>query len=523
MTTSTPDAAAFPAGVGVPDTTVVRPGFAGAIGAGLSLGIAELFAGLIESVPSAVSSVGTFVVDSTPGYVKDFAVSVFGTADKAALALGTAVISLIIGAIAGRVAVSRRRVLVGVFIGFAIAGIIAGWTQPGASIVLTALAIGIAGYIGWRVTDRLIYPGLTDPTETLPGSVDRRRFLKGVTGAGLAVASGGLGRMLIIQRSEAVREGVILPSTLNTVAPVGPANQLAAPGITPIVVPNGDFYRIDTALVVPRPDTDTWRLRVTGMVENELELSLDDLMKRELHERYVTIACVSNRVGGDLVGNAKWTGVRLSEVLEEAGVLTGADQLVGRSVDGWTAGFPTAAVFDGRDPLIAIGMNDEPLPPRHGFPARLIVPGLYGYVSATKWIEEIELTTWDAFDGYWVPRGWSKIGPIKTQSRIDHPRPGQRIDGAPAVIAGVAWAPTRGIARVEIQVDEGEWVDAEVSEPLSGDAWVQWRAEVEVGSDEDYTVQVRATDGAGDTQTPVEAPPRPDGATGHHSVRFSTN
>jgi len=239
----------------------------------------------------------------------------------------------------------------------------------------------------------------------------------------------------------------------------------------------------------------------------------------EQHERYVTLACVSNPVGEDLVGNAKWQGVRLTEVLDLAGLLDGADQIVGRSVDGFTVGFPTAVAYDGRDPLIAIGMNEVPLPRKHGYPARLIVPGLYGYVSATKWLSEIELTTWDGFDAYWVPRGWAKEAPIKTQSRIDLPNPLAPVAAGTVVAAGVAWAPNVGISRVELQLDDGPWVEAEVAVPLSGDAWVQWRAEVDVAAGI-HRLQVRATDGSGETQTPDVTDARPDGATGWHGIRL---
>jgi DMSO/TMAO reductase YedYZ molybdopterin-dependent catalytic subunit len=290
--------------------------------------------------------------------------------------------------------------------------------------------------------------------------------------------------------------------------------------LTPIVVPNNQFYRIDTALVVPRPDPESWSLKITGMVDNPIELSLQDIMNMELYEDYVTISCVSNEVGGDLIGNAKWTGVRLVDLLDQAGVQDGAQQVFSRSVDGWTSGFPIEIVYDGREPLLAIGMNGEPLPPNHGFPARLIVPGLYGYVSATKWIEEIQLTTWDGVDGYWVPRGWSKEGPIKTESRIDHPRNGAKVTEDPLVLAGVAWAPTRGIERVEVQVDDGEWVDAELTTPLSSKAWVQWKVEM-ASSSGDHTARVRATDGTGETQTAEKARPAPNGATGYHEIRFS--
>jgi DMSO/TMAO reductase YedYZ molybdopterin-dependent catalytic subunit len=285
------------------------------------------------------------------------------------------------------------------------------------------------------------------------------------------------------------------------------------------VVPNDQFYRIDTALVVPRPDPESWRLKITGMVDREVQLSLDELMQRPLYEQYVTISCVSNEVGGDLVGNAKWTGARLVDLLDEAGVQAGAEQLVGRSVDGWTAGFPVELAYDGRDPLLAIGMNGEPLPPRHGFPARLIVPGLYGYVSATKWIEEIELTTWDGFDGYWIPRGWAKEAPVKTQSRIDHPRNGQTVAEDPLILAGVAWAPTRGIDKVEVQFDDGEWIECRLSAPLSDKAWVQWKVEIPAPPGA-HQARVRATDGTGYTQTATRSRPAPDGATGHHTINF---
>jgi DMSO/TMAO reductase YedYZ molybdopterin-dependent catalytic subunit len=256
------------------------------------------------------------------------------------------------------------------------------------------------------------------------------------------------------------------------------------------------------------------------MVDRELSLSMDDLLAMDLHERYVTIACVSNRVGGDLVGNAKWTGVKLTEVLDRAGVDPAAGQIVPRSVDGWTAGFPTAAAFDGREPLIALGMNDEILPPAHGFPARLIVPGLYGYVSATKWLEEIELTTWDSFDAYWIPRGWAKEGPIKTQSRIDTPGSGSIVE-PDFVVAGVAWSPQHGIEKVEVRVDGGPWVDAGMSVPLADTAWVQWQANLEVAAGR-HEIEVRATDGTGRPQTEQRAAPRPDGASGYHKIAVTT-
>jgi hypothetical protein len=303
------------------------------------------------------------------------------------------------------------------------------------------------------------------------------------------------------------------------VAPPGSDQSFDIEGLESIVVSTDDFYRIDTALVVPRPSADSWTLTIKGLVDKEVEFTLDDLFSMELHERYVTISCVSNNVGGDLVGNAKWTGVRLVELLDRAGVHNDASQIVGRSVDGWTAGFPTEVAYDGRDPLLAVGMNGGPLPPAHGYPARLIVPGLYGYVSATKWIEEIELTRWDDFDGYWISRGWSKSGPIKTQSRIDTPRRGQDIPGSPAVLAGVAWAPLKRVERVEVSIDDGGWLEADLTSPLSDAAWVQWKVEAPLGAGT-HTAKVRATDGTGETQTEKRSSVAPDGATGWHGVTF---
>jgi DMSO/TMAO reductase YedYZ molybdopterin-dependent catalytic subunit len=292
---------------------------------------------------------------------------------------------------------------------------------------------------------------------------------------------------------------------------------LQVPGADPFITPNADFYRIDTALSVPQVDPDDWTLTVTGRVERELTLSFSELLDRPMVEVDITLACVSNEVGGKLVGTARWLGCRLDDLLDEAGIDPSADQVVGRSVDGFTAGFPTA-LLDGRDALVAVGMNGEPLPTRHGFPARLVVPGLYGYVSATKWLSEIELTRFDEFEGYWIPRGWSVEGPIKTQSRIDTPVVGQRLDaGRPAPVAGVAWAPTVGIDRVEVQIDDGEWQEAELGERHTDTTWRQWRLPwvPEAG---EHRIRVRATDGTGETQTQQRRPVAPDGATGWHTV-----
>ncbi|MDE0189096.1 MAG: molybdopterin-dependent oxidoreductase [bacterium] len=405
-----------------------------------------------------------------------------------------------------------------------------------------------------------------DPSESAPESepeISRRKFLVGVGAVfGLAVAAAAGGRLLLERTKQALagREDVVLPqaTTTTTTSPTttaaspstteagagaveattttteattttAPAVEGAGPlpaghsldvdGISPIITPNEHFYLIDTALSPPQVNLEEWTLKVTGLVENPYEINFDELLTRPLVERYVTLSCVSNQVGGSLVGHAKWLGVPLSLILDEAGLLPQAEQIVGRSVDGFTVGFPSSIPYDGRDALVAVGMNDEPLPIEHGFPVRLVVAGLYGYVSATKWLSELELTTWDGFDAYWVPRGWAKEAPVKTQSRIDTPLEG-RIAARARAIAGVAWAPHRGVDRVEVRIDEGEWIEAELSSEISDNSWRQWKVDWDPEPGR-YRLQVRATDGDGITQTELRVPPAPDGATGWHTIHVT--
>ncbi len=294
-----------------------------------------------------------------------------------------------------------------------------------------------------------------------------------------------------------------------------------APYVTPIT-PTNEFYRIDTALTVPQVDPDRWRLRITGLVDNPYELTYQEIRAMSLSDHVITLSCVSNEVGGDLVGNAIWTGVPLNVLLQRAGVQRGAQQIVGRSVDHFTAGFPTTTAYDGRNAILAIGMNNEPLPLRHGFPARIVVAGLYGYVSAVKWLEEIHLTTWDGFDGYWVPRGWSKQGPVKTQSRIDVPADGSTLAaGETVAIAGVAWAPTRGIRQVEVRIGDEAWAPCSLGEAAGDESWVQWYLPWTPEAGGRRRIQVRATDGNGSTQSSNNVRPRPNGAEGWHTIRVN--
>lgn len=322
--------------------------------------------------------------------------------------------------------------------------------------------------------------------------------------------------------AEATPEATAEPTPSVTAEPVGEPNFDYIAGIAPLVTPNEDFYLIDTALSYPQIDPADWSLRIHGMVDQEMEISFDELLDLGLVREQVTLSCVSNRVGGHLVGNAEWVGVPLATVLDQAGVQPGATQIVGRSVDRWTAGFPTEVALDGRIAMVAVQMNGEPLPISHGFPARLVVAGLYGYVSATKWLSDIELTTWEAFNGYWIPRGWAKEGPIKTQSRIDVPRRDSTIDPGPTAIAGVAWAPSRAIEKVEVQVDDEDWVEAELSRETTINSWRQWMVTWNATPGE-HRVRVRATDGNGTTQTSEISDPAPDGATGWHTILVRAN
>ena len=488
---------------------------AGGVATGVALGVSELLAGVIPNAASAVIAVGDAVVDRVPVPVKNAAISLFGTADKVVLLIGVVVVCAAVGAAIGIAA--RRRFAVGAaaFVAFGVVGVLAATGDPRASVPATALALVVGVAVGLLMLRRL----LASRVAAQGGSgMARRRFLR-LAGTGIvaAAAAAWTGRSLRTRTvATASRAELQVPPPTATASPLSAAADLEVPNLPPFVTPNHSFYRIDTALSVPRIDVETWRLRVTGLVDRPVEWSFDELVELGLEEHWTTLCCVSNEVGGNLIGNALWSGVPLEKVLTEAGVQLEATQIVGRSVDGWTAGFPTAAAFDGRAAMVAVAMNGEPLPVEHGFPARLVVPGLYGYVSATKWLAEIEMTTWEDFDAYWVPRGWSKRGPIKTQSRIDVPRPGS-ISRGPQAVAGVAWAQGRGIERVEVQFDDGPWVQARLGAVPNDDTWRQWVIEWDAtpGS---HVLQVRSTDANGDTQVEQRQGVMPDGATGYHRV-----
>ena len=502
----------------------------GLVSAACGLAVAELVAGRWTSLSSPVLSVGDRVVDNVPRPVKDWAIDTFGTSDKAVLVGGVLVLLTAFAVVIGVVALRRGRAggLVGVAV-FTGVGVVASLGRGGAGAegVLPSLVAGAvaAGVLVWLVH---LWPSehpMPTGADSSPSvtATSRRRFLGAAAAlTGAAAVAAGSGRWLRARGVAATeRLKTVLPRPTTSLPTVPAGADLGVEGLSPFITPNADFYRIDTALSPPQVDPRSWTLQVTGRVGRELTLTYDELLDRPLVEADITLACVSNEVGGSLVGNARWLGCRLDDLLDEAGIDPSADQIVGRSVDGFTAGFPTA-LLDGRDALVAVGMNGEPLPIRHGFPARLVVPGVYGYVSATKWLSEIELTRFDELEGYWIPRGWAVEGPIKTQARIDTPLQGRILDvGEPVAIAGVAWAPTRGIERVEVQVDDGPWQEARLGEQYADTTWRQWSLEWVPTEARYHQLRVRATDGTGETQTEDRTPVAPDGASGWHTFRVN--
>ncbi|HEX2193924.1 MAG TPA: molybdopterin-dependent oxidoreductase [Candidatus Limnocylindria bacterium] len=493
---------------------------AGLVAGALGVGVGELIAGLVPGAPSPVLSIGSGVIELQPPGAKQFVVDLFGQADKLVLNLVVAGVALAGAAALGVLAVRRWNLAVA---GFVAAGVLAFAASrvEGATndLVLSALTSAGAVTVAVYALRWLLHLAAPRPVRAEMPDFGRRHFLGGAVAiAGVAAGSGVVGRLLLERRASAVAAVPPVPPPGATLPPLPSGANLSVPGLGPIVTPNDQFYRVDVELLVPRLDAATWQLTVNGMVDRPFSIGYAELLSMPLIEQYVTIACVSNQVGGDLVGNAKWRGVRLRDLLDRAGLQHGATQIVGRAHDGWTAGFPTSWIqTPEREAMVAVAMNDEPLPPDHGYPARLIVPGLFGYVSATKWLTNIELTTLEAFDAYWVPRGWAKEGPILTQSRIDVPRDGQAVAAGTVAVAGVAWAPDRGIEGVEVQVDDGTWAEAELSAPISPATWVQWlyRWEATPG---DHVVRVRATDATGEVQTAAMTRPDPDGARGHHTI-----
>ena len=527
--------------------SILRGVVVGVLSTFAGLAVAEVVTGLYRGASSPILPVGQEVIDATPRSVREWAIETFGTADKAVLVVGTLFSLAVIGSIVGILAVKGR--IMAAYTVTVVVGLIGVWAvleRPAPTfgkllppIAGTLASMAVLWYLAGRPLEQQGRVAL-DGDVAEGDAVGRRSFVQAAATVGFVAALAAVVGRLLKGRFDVDEEraDLELPAPSDTAAPVVTVPASGAPeaagagdptdfgidGVTPWVVPNADFYRIDTALAVPQVPKDSWSLHIHGMVDREITLTFADLLRRPMIERYVTLSCVSNEVGGDLVGNALFQGVRFKEVRDEAGIQPGATQVVSRSIDGWSCGSPTSVIMDGRDAMIAIAMNGEPLPPEHGYPVRLVVPGLYGYVSATKWVTEIELTRWEDFDAYWIPRGWAKEGPVKTMARIDRPRRkksySSNADGV-IDIAGLAWAVHRGISKVEVSIDEGEWRECELAGVPSDDTWRQWRYRWSGAQAGDHDVRARAYDGAGEPQPEEPKSVAPDGAQGYHQVRFS--
>nr|WP_315267282.1 molybdopterin-dependent oxidoreductase [Microbacterium lemovicicum] len=509
----------------------------GVVSAGGFLAVAEAVALVVDRSASPILAVGSFVIDIVPRPLKEFAITTFGDFDKPALLIGLGIAVIVAAAVAGILQYLRPPLGV---IAMVIAGVLstaAIVTRTGATF-LSAIppVVGtIAGAFlilllvrrlkAWRdsATDGradaaasgspVIEAGAGSPKAAAPS---RRGFLvmTGISAvAALAVGAGARVVSAATSSVEKLRAALNIPAPRTTVTiPAGA--ELDIPGISPLITPNADFYRVDTALTVPSIDPSTWKLTIEGMVDRTVELSFDDLVGMGLDEYAITLTCVSNEVGGGLVGNATWWGVPVRDVLKMAGVQSGADMVLSESVDGYTASTPLNALTDdNRDAILAVAMNGEALPLEHGFPVRMVVPGLYGYVSATKWLTSLKVTTFAQDTAYWTPRGYSAEAPIKLSSRIDTPRVDAPVDAGATKIAGMAWAQTVGIEKVEVSIDNGDWVPATLSTPINSDTWVQWYLDWDATPGTHY-LAVRATDAAGNLQIQERAPIAPNGSSG---------
>ena len=550
---------------------------AGVLAAATALGVGQLVAGLTGANGSPVVAVGQLQIDFTPPWLKNFAINEFGSDDKLVLVSGILVVLGIFAAVLGVAATRRLGYGMAGLLVFAAIGLTAAATRPTATVdsVLPTLAATAAAAVALRVLINRIGPAavgpalgtLADPgvpaapdeptgpglpaVPDLPGGSawaggtggvirpsaaqgrdwlagapgssaplepDRRGFLaaSAVT-AGVAAVAGLAGRLLAERGAvTSARAALKIPKPAVTAPGLPPGVNLNIPGLSSFITPNNNFYRVDTAIVLPEVDPSSWQLRIHGMVSRELTITFDELLKRPLIQDYVTLCCVSDPVGGPYIGNALWLGASLASLLREAGIKAGADQLMCTSVDGFTSGTPVQTVMDGRDALLAVAMNGQPLPIAHGFPARMVVPGLYGYVSATKWVTDINVTTFAGNYAYWAQRGWSQQAPIKTECRIDVPGASQISPGRTAV-AGVAWAQHKGIEAVEVRVDQGPWNQARLAAVPDLDTWRQWVWEWEA-TNGTHLIEARATDKTGYTQTAVQEPPEPNGASGYPSA-----
>ena len=491
-----------------------RSWLAGLVTGAVGLAVAVATTALLRLRLDPIDAVAETVVDVTPGKVAKFLVDLVGQWDKPLLVAGTVIGLAALSALAGRLGASRRWRGEAVFVAMGLFAVLCVQSRPESG--LGSYVPVLVGTVTWVLLLPVLLP--REETADRPGGrvgYGRRLLLAGAGGLVVGVVGGVFGRKR--REVEQTIAGLDLPVTPGRVPP---GVDLDVPELPPWRTPNGDFYRIDTALAVPAIAPSEWRLKITGMVDRELELTYEDLVGRELTEDWVTLCCVSNEVGGDLIGNAWWSGVRVADVLREAGVQDGADAVKQTSEDGWTCGTPLEALTDDRNAMLALAMNGKPLPVEHGFPVRMVVPGLYGYVSATKWVTELEVTRFADFSAFWTDRGWGEEGPVRTQSRIDVPPAHHGVRAGELVVAGVAWAQHTGVERVEVQLNGGGWQEVELARVPNVDSWVQWRGVVDVEPGA-HQLAVRATDRSGYTQTSVKRDVVPDGATGWHTIDFT--
>ncbi len=505
---------------------------AGVAAAAVSLGVTQLVAAFVGPKADARTAVGSSVIDLTPGPVKEWAIQTFGTADKLFLTVVILAVIAVIAAITARWETRRFPIGSAAIVLAGVVGCVAVLSRAGASLVdIVPTVVGtVCGVAVLRLLTSGRFTDADEPDESdESGDPDRGRRLSLITlGVLTAGALTGVGGVVLSRVKTSVagdRNAFTLPPVNVAAPPIPPTVQPKGVALPSFITSNDDFYRIDTALSIPQLSRTDWQLKIHGMVDREITYRFEDLERFEVVEKVVTLTCVSNTVGGDLISNATWIGYRVRDLLAAAGVHDDADMVLSTSSDGFTAGTPVKALTDGRDALLAIGMNGQPLPTEHGYPARLVVPGLYGYVSATKWVVDLELTRFDKAEAYWTRLGWSPRGPIKTESRIDVPRSGQEVTRGPLTFGGVAWAQNRGVKAVEVRIDspdkQGSWQQAQLGASYSNESWRLWSFPWQAEASGSHTITVRATDNTGAVQTEQWADPVPDGATGWHSVSFA--
>jgi DMSO/TMAO reductase YedYZ molybdopterin-dependent catalytic subunit len=500
---------------------------AGVAAASVALGVAQLVGIPFGARADARAAIGSVAVDLTPGPIKEWAIQTLGSLDKLFVAIVVLVAIATIAAIAGTLE-TQRRPLGSAAIGAAgILGCIAVLSRQGATALdaIPTVAGAACGVATLRLLTRRFWPGLRDAEDSAdhdePDAGRRRLVMLGLLGFG--VVSGVVGAVITrMAHSVATdRNSFALPRPRTSAPPIPADVQPNGVALPSFITASADFYRVDTALSVPQLSHGDWRLRIHGMVDHEATYRFDDLAHFDVVETVTTLTCVSNPVGGKLISTGIWTGYRVADLLAVAGVHADADMMLSTSIDGFTAGTPVGALTDGRDALLAVGLNGQPLPIEHGYPARLVVPGLYGYVSATKWVVEMELTRFDRAQAYWTRQGWAPRAPIKTESRIDVPTGGQKVPMGPVVFGGVAWAQNRGVRAVEVRIDDGVWQPAGLGASYSNATWRLWSFPWQAKSPGKHTITVRATDNTGAVQTADQVGSVPDGATGWHTVNFT--